>query len=158
MAPFRPAALCVLSAEGVDDRKSIELWLSLHTNYFFPLSNICVRTELDYQSDLGLAGLTLGVRTKAVIHVSRAQPPCLLVALPFTSHQLYFFTFPLVIIIILGNSICCNTADNPREWKIQSNNLLLLTHLQAQQDLGAENNGWALAALRMLLDHFLSDR
>lgn len=37
MAPFRPAAPCVLSAGGVDDRKSIELWLSLHTSDSFPV-------------------------------------------------------------------------------------------------------------------------
>lgn len=45
-----------------------------------------------------------------------------------------------------------------RTGKIQFNNLLLPTHLQAQRDLRAENTGWALAALWLLLDHFLSDR
>lgn len=155
MAPFRPAASCVLSAEGVDDRKSIELWLSLHTNDFIPLSNVCVRTALDYQSNLWPNSTLRAITVlKEAMLVKRLSP---LICL-FTSYQVFFFTFPLVIINILGNSICSKPADNPESEKYNLIILLQQTHLQAQQDLGAENNGWALTALWMLLDHCLNDR
>lgn len=73
---------------------------------------------------------------------------------PSLLHIRSWFPVPPVILIILGNSICCKSFDNSWEWKIQFNNLLLQTHLQAQQDLGPGNNGWAFEALWMLLDHF----
>lgn len=89
MAPFRPAASCVLSAEGVDDRKSIELSLSLHTNDFIPLSNVCVRAALDYQSNLG-PDSTLRAITKGDNTCQKAQPP----RLPFYLISSFLFHLP----------------------------------------------------------------
>lgn len=71
-----------------------------------------------------------------------------------------FYLLSLVIIIILGNEILfvaklLTTLENE---KCNLKFLLLSTHLEAQQDCGEENDGWALEASLLLLDNFLSDR
>lgn len=82
-------------------------------------------------------------------------PICLILTRLF-----FFFNLPPSNHIYIGkwNPICRKAADNPGEWKMQFNNLLLQTHLETQRAFEEGNNGWALAASWLLLDHFLSDR
>ena len=126
MAPFRPAAPCVLSAGGVDDRKSIELWLSLHTSDSFPVEQCLCENGAWWSVKCGPC-CTLAVWTEEVSLVRRLSPLCLAGASLFTSYQLSLspaslslslsisLSLSLVFVIILGNSICCRAADNPGE-------------------------------------------
>ena len=165
MAPFRPAAPCVLSAGGVDDRKSIELWLSLHTSDSFPVEQCLCENGAWWSVKCGPC-CTLAVWTEEVSLVRRLSPLCLAGASLFTSYQLSLSPASLSLSLSLssirnyiGKFYLLQGCWQPwRTGKIQFNNLLLPTHLQAQRDSRAENTGWALAALWLLLDHFLSDR